>query len=179
MMAEQYKEANKQADQLRNDNSLSTSSWQINRRSFDRDSDSIFDSRERSVGWSTLFKDAQEERDRKEQTARLNEFRALYETPNSMSPIGTPAPNSDPVKDSLWHEPGINPRDGRTELLSRRDDPQYNQQIPGSRGSAMETFDQGPTRSTFEKSRLEPVREFEQHRGVLEMPKRPGDILNR
>lgn len=178
MLSEQYKAA-KSEDQLRTDSSLSSSSWQISRRTLEREADTVDSSRDRSIGWSTLFKDAQEERDRKEQTARLNGFRALYETPNSMSPIGTPGPNSDPVKDSLWHEPGMNPRDGQSELFSRRDDPQYNQPIPGSRGSAMDTLEQGPTRSTFEKSQLAPVREFEQHRGVLEMPKRPGDILNR
>lgn len=177
MLSEQYKAA-KSEDQVRTD-TLSSSSWEASRRAFERESDSTDSFRDRSVGWSTLFRDAQDERDRKEQTARLNGFRALYETPNSLSPVGTPAPNSDPVKDSLWREPNLNSQDGRSELFSRRDEPQYDQQIPGTRGSAMESFDQGPTRSSFEKSQLAPVREFDQHRGVLEMPKRPGDLLNR
>lgn len=176
MLAEQYKALTK--DQMKNDDSLSSSSWQVNRKATERDSDSIYNPRERNVGWSTLFKDAQEERDRKEQASRLTGFRALYETPNSMAPLGTPAPNSDPVKDSLWHEPGVNPNDGRTELMSRRDDPQYNQPLPGSRGSS-DTFDAGPARSDSHRTQMEPVRQFEQHRGVLEMPHRPGDILNR
>jgi hypothetical protein len=178
MLAEQYKDMNKPVDPMKNDQSLSSSSWQVNHRQFDRESDQVYNPHERTIGWSTLFKDAQEERDRKERTARLNDFRALYDTPNSMAPIGTPTPNSDPVKDSLWHEPGINPQDGRTELMSRRDDPQYNQPLPGSRGGS-ETFDAGPVRSDFHKTQLEPVRQFDQHRGVLEMPHRPGDILNR
>ncbi|MDB6058173.1 MAG: hypothetical protein JWO95_2017 [Verrucomicrobiales bacterium] len=179
MLAEQYKAMNKPADQLKNDDSLSGSSWQVNRKASERESDSAYNSHERNVGWSTLFKDAQDERDRREQSSRLTGFRALYETPNSMAPIGTPAPNSDPVKDSLWHEPGINPHDGRTELMSRRDDPQYNQQLPGSRGSSTDTFDAGPTRSEASRNQMEPVRQFDQHRGVLEMPHRPGDIFNR
>jgi len=177
MLAEQMKAA-KPNDQLRTDDSLSGSSWQVNRRAMDRETESDYNSRDKSIGWSTLFKDAQEERDRKQATARLNDFKALYETPNSIAPIGTPPANSDPVKDSLWHEPGTNPHDGRAELMSRRDDPQYNQQLPGSRG-ASETFDTGPARSDSRSTQLEPMRRFEEHRGVLEMPKRPGDILNR
>ncbi|MGZ4965532.1 MAG: hypothetical protein ACXWKG_14955 [Limisphaerales bacterium] len=177
MIAEQMKAA-KPPEQVRNEDSLSGSSWQVNRRAFEGDSDSISSSREKSIGWSTLFKEAQEERDRRQQTARLNDFRALYDTPNSIAPIGTPPPNSDPVKDSLWHEPGINSHDGRTELMSRRDDPQYNQQLPGSRGSG-DTFDPGPARSDSRGNQIAPVRQFEQHRGVLEMPQRPGDLLNR
>ncbi len=177
MMAEQIKAA-KPLEQLRSEDSLSSSSWQVNRRVSERDSETISSSREKSIGWSTLFKEAQDERDRRQQTARMNDFRALYGTPNSIAPIGTPAPNSDPVKDSLWHEPGINSHDGRTELMSRRDDPQYNQQLPGSRGSG-DTFDPGPARSESRESQVAPVRQFEQHRGVLEMPQRPGDILNR
>jgi hypothetical protein len=177
VLAEQMK-ASKPSDQLRADDSLSSSSWQVNRHTIDRETDSVSNGRDKSIGWSTLFKDAQDERDRKQATARLNDFKALYETPSSIAPIGTPAANSDPVKDSLWHEPGINPHDGRTELMSRRDDLQYNQQLPGSRGAG-DTFDAGPTQSESRNTQIEPMRRFEEHRGVLEMPKRPGDILNR
>jgi hypothetical protein len=107
---------------------------------------------------------------------RLNDFRALYETQNSIAPIGTPAANSDPVKEQLWHEPGFNPRTGRTELMSRRDDPQYSQPLPGTRGSA-QAFGAGSGPTDYHRNEVAPVREFDQHRGVLEFPKRPGDLL--
>ncbi len=175
--------AMKAAEQMRsqNDGSLTGSAWQMDRRSgmsadSDRNTDSDFNTRERSVGWSTLFKQAQEERERKEQAARLNEFRALYETPSSISPIGTPGVNTDPLKQSIWHEPGVNPHDGRTELLSRPDEAGYGQQLPGARGSA-DTFNSSVGGRDFGRSQLEPIKQFDQHRAVLEMPKRPGDLL--
>ncbi len=184
-LAEKYKAA-QAAEAMREkaEDSLASSAWQPNRnsafsRNASRETDSSYNPRERNVGWSTLFKEAQEERERKEQTARLKDFKALYEPRNSMSPIGTPAANTDPVKDALWRDQGLNQRDNSDQLFSRRDDPNYQQALPGSRGSVMDSFNNGPTRHDFRNNEIAPIRDFEQHRGVLEFPKRPGDVLNR
>lgn len=182
-LAEKYKAAQAaEAMRASAQDSLSGSSWDVNRRSsFGRDTSREMDAsenpRERSVGWSTLFKEAQEERERKERTARLNDFRALYETHNSMSPIGTPAANSDPMKDSLWRDQALNQHDNREQLYSRRDDPAYAQPLPGSRGASADSFNAAPARNDFRNSDIPPLRDFEQHHGVLEFPRRPGDLL--
>jgi hypothetical protein len=182
-LAEKYKAA-QSAEAMRTtaQDSLSSTAWQMNRQSTSgrdasREADSIYNPRERSVGWSTLFKEAQEERDRKEHTARINDFKALYETHNSMSPIGTPAANTDPMKDSLWRDQAMSQRNNRDDLYSRRDDPAYGQPLPGSRGVSMDSFGAGPARNDSRNSTIAPIRDFEQHHGVLEFPKRPGDLL--
>jgi hypothetical protein len=177
--AQQFKAV--QAARSGTEETISSSSWQIDRRSgsgrTERDSQNGFNPAERSVGWSTLFKDAQEERDRKEQTARLNDFRALYETQSSMAPIGTPSPGLDPLKQSLWNQPGMDSRNSRTDFMSRRDDQQYGQSVIAPRNDNEDAFTGAQTRAGFNKTQIEPIREFERHRGVLEMPKRPGDLL--
>lgn len=181
-LAEKYKAAQASAAMRATaEDSLSASSWDVNHRSSlsreaSRESGSEYNPRERSVGWSTLFKEAQEERERKEQTARLNDFKALYETHSSMTPIGTPAANTDAMKESLWRDQTMNQPNDRDQLYSRRDDPAYAQPLPGTRG-ASESFNTAPVRNDFRNSDVAPIRDFEQHRGVLEFPKRPGDLL--
>lgn len=185
LASEEYKAA-RAAEEMRNgssDETISSSSWQVSRRSetgHDSDRDSSrgggYNSHERSIGWSTLFKESQEERDRKEQASRLNDFRALYDTANSMAPIGTPSPNSDPVKQSLWNDQRANAQGSRVDFMTRPDYSQNSQSLFVPRNNE-DSFNSGPVRNDFRQSEIAPVREFEQHRGVLDMPKRPGDVL--
>jgi hypothetical protein len=81
------------------------------------------------------------------------------------------------MKESLWRDQALGQQDNRDQLYSRRDDPAYAQPAPGFRGSTVDALNSGPARNDFRNSDVAPMRDFEQHRGVLEFPKRPGDLL--